>query len=97
VDASDQDEDFDVNDEVILYCCFISKQPFNVKWYKDDQEIQLTTGARYQLSENNQVLSIPNGSKSDKGKYRCEGSNQYGQESHNITVYMHRKYHFVVQ
>lgn len=50
-------------------------------------------GARYRFSEDNQVLSIANGSKLDNGVYRCEGSNQQGRQSWNITVYMHRKKH----
>ena len=88
-DACEQDEDFNVNEEVYLYCYFISKQPFDVIWYKDDHEIQPKTSARYHFTENNQVLSIPKAWMSDQGKYRCKGLNKYGETSHNITVTMH--------
>ena len=90
-DASDPDEDFYVDEEVYLYCDFISNKPFDVKWYKNDQEIQLKTGSRYHFSDNKQVLSIPKGWMSDQGKYRCKGFNSFGEDSHNITVTMHRK------
>ena len=92
VDGSSQDEIFTVNEEVILYCCFMSKEPVQVKWYKDD--IPLTTGARYQFGENNQVLSTSSASKLDNGAYRCEGSNKHGRQSWNITVAIHRKEYF---
>ena len=77
-----------------MYCCFISKQSaVQVKWYKDDK--LLTTGAKYHFAEKKQVLSIPKGSKFDDGKYSCEGSNQHGRESWNITVHIHRKDHLI--
>ncbi|CAB4031971.1 Hemicentin-1, partial [Paramuricea clavata] len=88
VDGSSKQEDFTVNDKVDLYCCFISKQSaVQVKWYKDGKP--LPTGGKYHFAEKKQVLSIPKGSKLDDGKYRCEGSNQHGRESWNITVHMH--------
>ncbi|CAB4027737.1 Hemicentin-1 [Paramuricea clavata] len=77
----------------MLYCCFTSKQPVQVKWYKDD--IPLKIGAKYQFDENNQVFSIVNGSKLDNGAYRCEGSNQHGRQSWSITVSIRRKDFFI--
>ncbi|XP_028401948.1 uncharacterized protein LOC114524919 [Dendronephthya gigantea] len=53
-DASSSGEDFNVNDDVTLYCCFVSQYPVHVKWYKNN--IPLVTGARYRFSEDNQVL-----------------------------------------
>ncbi|XP_028400075.1 neural cell adhesion molecule 2-like [Dendronephthya gigantea] len=85
--GSSSSEDFFVNEEIFLYCCFQTKQPFQVKWYKNN--IPLSAGARYKLAENNQVLTIANGCKFDEGVYRCEGSNKHDRQSWNITVIMH--------
>ena len=88
-DASNAQEDFYVNEKLDLYCCFQSKEKVHVVWLKDNQTI--TSGARYQFSENNQVLTIPKASMLDGGKYRCEGSNKYGKDSWNIVVIIHSK------
>mgnify|MGYP002803605142 CR=1 FL=1 len=84
--ASGRGEDFHLNEEVYVYCYFKSKQPFDVKWYKNGQEIQ---GARYNFSDNNQVLTIPKPRMSDQGRYLCKGINQYGEDSRIVIVIMH--------
>ena len=73
------------SENISIYCAHENgAKPVNINWFKDEKKVP----DKAVLSKNNQILTIPNIDKDDRGSYKCTVSSKFSTLRHVTRVFV---------